>query len=221
VLSHAAVLTVVMALLASHEAPTGSSRYDGGAKFRSLEGSIRVTGRLVDAETRRPVTRAQIWIHGFNDAFDAQASLEPGPDRNDFELFLPAPDLRLRIADRSDEYALFERLFVAKDGQLDVEIALQPTHWLVLRGRVLWDDHGTLRPVGRGRHPVVGAPIIDVFPDGHLNRDSEGRYEGRVPREELEFSAVSTALRLEPSRLDLRGATEDERELDLIFRAAR
>jgi hypothetical protein len=192
--------------------------YDGGARFKALPGAVRVTVRLIDAETRRPVPRLELWVHGFNDAIDAQSSLWPGDERSTFELWLPEPEVRLRIADRTDQYELFERRFVAEGQRLDLEVELQPTHWIRLHGRVLWDDGGTLRPVGFTPPRKVGNPMISIGPSGEIDRDGEGRYSVRVPREELTTNVVSSALRVHPPRLDLRGATETERELDLVLR---
>lgn len=217
-LIHLGFIVGVGILVEARGEPVLRSRYDGGSRYRALPGAVRVIARLIDAETHRPVPRTSLWIHGFNDALDAQASLEPGVDLASFELWLPAPELRLRIVDKTDEYVLFEQRFVADGPRLDLEIALQPTHWIRLHGRVLWDDGGTLRPVGYEGNPVVGPPMISIGRAGGVHSDDDGRFSIRVPREELETDVISSRLRVHPRRLDLRGATEAERALDLVLR---
>jgi hypothetical protein len=180
--------------------------------------NVRVTGRLLDARIGKPVARTRLWIHGFNDEVKAQASLKPEEGSTAFELFLPTPHVRLRIADKSDEYVLFEQSYEASDGRLDIDVRLQPSDWIVLRGRILWDDEATLRPFERDA-PKVGDARFYFGRSGSLQIDNDtGTYSARLPRELAVIRAVNTSFTLHPKSIDLTGATEAERVVDLTFR---
>jgi hypothetical protein len=188
-------------------------------------GPIRVTGRLLDAETRCPVSRAHLWVHGFNDdparprraPSKQQRSLAPDRDATTFEFNLVESTIRLRIADRSHEYELFERAFTATNGALDVDVLLVPTHWIRLHGRFLQRDRGKTRPLYGGDGSMGSHPFVDIGPASWIDYDDEGRYSVRVPRELLRVAAVDTSRHPVPREIDLRGVTEDEREQDFVF----
>jgi hypothetical protein len=186
-------------------------------------GAIEVRGRLVDAETGKAVARTQIWVHGFNDEADYEVSLERDEDATSFVLRLPERKVRLRVYDGEHVYALFEKNFMAPaSGPLDVEVRLEPTHWIVLHGRVLNRDGDVLTPVRREesadlRPRMGGDPIIGIGPAGSVYYDDDGNYTVRVPRELLEITTLDTNRVANPRQLDLRGVKEDERAWDVIL----
>lgn len=183
-----------------------------------------VTGRLLDAETGKPVVREGIWIHVFPAGSTTPSSAEPDTDRSDFEIELdtlgssagaPGTRVRLRVADSARAYEVFEREFTLVGGALDVDVKLVPTHWLRLHGRIAWRDGARLRPVREGG-PNVEHALIYLGP--HLLW-TEGRdtYSLLVPRELLRVFSVNTSHGVVPREIDLRGASEAERELDLVL----
>jgi hypothetical protein len=181
--------------------------------------AVHVAGRLIDGESGKPVTRAGIWVHAFRDEIKAQSTAEPDANRSDFELTLPGPaaSVRVRVADSTNAHELFEQTFAVTGNALDVDVKLVPTHWLRLHGRIQWRDGDRLRPASEGDdvfgHGLflwrAGAPGVDV-----PQRDE---YSVLVPRELLRPAALCTEHRLAPVEIDLRGATEAERRVDLVF----
>ncbi len=186
----------------------------GGAGVGEQDLCVRVTGRLVDDETGRPVSRDAIYIHAFNDEVPYQVSLEPD-DETTFELGAPEPNVRLRIADTSNEYELYERTFTVENGALDVEVRLKPTHWVRLHGTVLWRDGAAPRPLREGdgnvRHGQVSLGRYG------LHAQEDGTYATRVPRERFEVLVINTSYSPQPREVDLRGVTGEEHELDFVL----
>jgi hypothetical protein len=187
-------------------------------------GNIEVRGRLVDAETGAPVKRDRVYVHAFNDATKVQVSLEPDKTASSFELRLPSPEIRLRVYDMDRVHALFEKNFTAPaDGKLDVEVRLEPTHWIRLHGHFYYREDGKVRPVDHGepsidnRPRIGGSPIIHIGPRSSVYYDDDGAYSLLVPRELLKIGMVDTPCHPVPAELDLRGATGDEREFDLYL----
>lgn len=187
-------------------------------------GPIHVTGRLLDAETGRPVSRAKIWIHGFNDdpADPAhrslpkqQRSLAPG-DATTFEFNLVEPTIRLRVADGEHVYELFEQELTARDGRLDVDVRLTPTHWVRLHGRVFWRENGKLEPFVPTRSRWRGATIC-LSRGNSPEPDDRGNYSVLVPRELIKVLTIDSPRRVEPHEIDLRAERGDERAQDFVF----
>ena len=182
--------------------------------------AVHVTVRLVDDETGKPVSRAGNYVHAFNDATGHQVSLDPA-DETEFELEMPAPEIRLRVPDRTNTYELFEEDFVAKDGVLDVEIRLRPTHWIRLHGTLLWKDtDGTLRPLSEGDGNVRKAALSAGRGVGFAP-GSDGTYSVNAPREVLEIVSINTNYRHAPTRVDLSNETGDDYALDLVLSPSR
>lgn len=181
-------------------------------------GNIEVRGRLVDAETGAPVKRDRVYVHAFNDATKVQVSLEPDKTTSTFELRLPAPEIRLRVYDMERVHALFEKNFTAPaDGKLDVDVRLEPTHWIRLHGHFYYREDGKVRPVDHGDGSMGCCPLIDIGPRSWVDYDDDGAYSLLVPRALLKIEMVDTACHPVPAELDLRGATGDEREFDLYL----
>jgi hypothetical protein len=119
----------------------------------------------------------------------------------------------------SHEYEVFEQNFTATGGVLDVEVRLKPSHWIVLHGKVLWRDGAKLRPIRDGDGNVSHALISIHQQDSAemLSLADDGSYCVRVPREALRICAVDTNRAPNPNAIDLRGATEAERQFDVIL----
>ncbi len=179
---------------------------------------VLVTGQLLDAESGAPVSRENIYVHAFNDATKTQVSVEPGGDA-EFELEIPAPEIRLRVADTTNVYELFEQDYVAKGGRLDVEVRLQPTHWVRLHGTILWrDGQGRLRPLSEGDGQVRDARL-SAGREVQFDPDGDGEYSVMAPREALEISTINTSYVSNPASVDLSGVTGEEHKLDLVLTA--
>jgi hypothetical protein len=177
-------------------------------------GGVRVTGRLVDDTTGKDVPRREFWVHGFSDSVKKQVSLSSAPEPT-FSLVLPARDVRLRIADGSNQYRLYEQRFTATSDVLDVEVRLVPTGYVRLHGRVLVRDGARVRPP-----PITGQmgfmPRVHVGPAG-LDYREDGSYSARVPRELLAVRTINTPLGIHPKEVDLRGVTTDDHALDFVL----
>lgn len=179
----------------------------------------RVTGRLIDDETGKPVARSTFYIHAFDDAAKLQVSLDPDDD-TDFSLRVTGTSIdgrkiRLRVPDLSNRYELYEKTFEEQDGVLDVDVRLKPTHWVRLHGKVLWRDGKVLRPIQEGdgnvRHAQVSAGRAGLRPD------SDGNYSVRAPRELLKVLTINTNRAVHPKEIDLSGFKGDEFEQDVTL----
>lgn len=183
-----------------------------------------MTGRLLDAETGRPVSRARIWIHGFNDDPDdpayrrppkQQRSLAPD-DETVFEFNLVEPTIRLRVFDKENVYQRFEQTLAAQDGRLDVDVRLTPTHWVRLHGRVFWREGGRLEPFVP-RHGRWLENEICLSRGNPLDPDEHGCYSTRAPRELLKVMTISSPRRVTPREVDLRDERGDDHVQDFVF----
>ena len=187
-----------------------------GCTGQSLKSSVHVSVRLVDDETGEAVSRADNYVHAFNDATGHSVSLDPA-DETEFELEMPAPEIRLRVPDRTNTYELFEQSYVAVDGVLDLVVRLRPTHWIRLHGTILWRDvDGTLRPLCEGdgnvRDARLGAGENVSFEPGR-----DGGYWVNSPRRLLEIHTVNTNYACSPARVDLSDETGDDYEFNLVL----
>lgn len=180
-------------------------------------GQVRVLVRLVDDETGEPVSRNGNYVHAYNDAQDLSVMLEPG-DGERFELCMQEPEVRLLIPDSSGFYERFEQSFAAKDGLLDIEVRLKRTHWIRLYGTMLWEDaSGDLHPLSEGSGNIRHV-FLSGMPSGS-DLSGDGQYSVRKPRELLKFLSVNTSYHHSPREIDLRGVTEDEYELNFVFKS--
>jgi hypothetical protein len=180
----------------------------------------RLTGRLLDAETQAPVSRETFHVHAFNDAQHHQVSLGPEAGHT-FALHVPEAGVRLRIADKSRKYALYERRMVLEKGTTALDIALEPTHYVRVHGHLV--DAETGRRVPRAEHErVLGGPVlIYIFGQRRLGPiwpDEDGGYSERLPREKIRFGLVDTSEKLVEDLVDLQGFAGEEYEFDLKVR---
>ena len=105
----------------------------------------RLSGTLLDAETGEAVPRAGIYVHVFCDEVNLQKTVNPDETKSDFEVLVPKPKVRLRVYDGSHVYALYERTMTLASKTERVEVRLEPTNYIKLRGRVL--DGSTGKPI--------------------------------------------------------------------------
>ncbi len=211
VLSVVVLFLVALTAACTGHDPSAQGDTDGPAGL-----GTRVTGRLIDDETGAAVSRTSIYVHAFHDADTTQVSLKPTNDPT-FELTIPGDVIRLRIPDLSHEYELFEQTFTAQNGVIDVDVRLTPTHWVQVRGKVLWRDGDQLRPVSEGDGNVRSARV-SMGPGGHaLSLGADGSYTRRVPRQLLHVLTVNTNRSPNPREIDLAGFTGDEYEQDVIL----
>jgi len=182
------------------------------------DGPVLVKGRLLDDETGRPVPRTTIYVHAFSDDVRKSVSLDPG-EGSTFSLRLPTRSVRLRVADIGDEYALWERTFALDGDTLDQEVRLKPLHWIRLHGRILVGDDQGLHPLPRGDGGTGSRALVSFRPGGRMHEDfSDSSYWVRVPRERIRVQCLDSAEMPEKKVIDLTGATEAEREFDVILR---
>ena len=186
----------------------------------SLGSGTEVRGRLVDAETGKPVPRSTFYVHAFDDAAKLQVSLDPDDDA-DFSLRMTGTSIdgrkiRLRIPDLSNTYELWEQTFEEQDGVLDVDVRLKPTHWVRLHGKVLWRDGAVLRPLGEEKQGNVRNAQVSAGRVG-LRPDAAGNYSVKAPRELLKVLTINTNRRAEPSEIDLSAFKGDEFEQDVTL----
>ena len=177
--------------------------------------NVTISGRIVDAETGRPVARKSIFIHAFDDATKRQVSLRPADD-DAFELTTTWPTVRLRVADVSDEYRLDEQTFTVTGNAWDGTIRLVPTHWVLLHGRLLWRDGARLRPPSEGDGAVRHA-FLGIGPKHDVHAADDGSYSVRVPREVVAILTVNTSLAPSQKSLDLTAVQGDEFAHDVIL----
>jgi hypothetical protein len=213
---HALALTLVLASGAC-------SRHSSADPSGPGEGPVHVTGRLLDAETGRPVSRKTVWIHGFNDTRPdpkfpnvcEERSLAPD-DPTTFAMNLLDPTIRLRVYDKSHAYEMFEVTLVAHDQALDVDVRLRPTHWVRLHGRVFWREGGALKPFVRKPERWKKNQIV-LSPGDSLEPDEDGNFSHLVPRELLKVLLISSERRVTPHEVDLREERGDEHAQDFVF----
>jgi hypothetical protein len=177
---------------------------------------LRISGRLVDAETGRPVPRTAIYIHAFDDATKRRVTLDPEQGDDSFELTTTWPLVRLRVADTSNEYRLDERTLTVTGAAWDGTIRLVPTHWVLVHGRVLWRDGTTLRPPSQGDGNVRHAGV-SFGRAGGVRHAEDGSFSVRLPRESLPILTIDTNRTPAQKSLDLTGVTGDEFAFDVIL----
>lgn len=174
----------------------------------------RVSGCIVDDETGRPVAREEIWIHAFDDAAKRQVTLKPSGDTS-FALRIEGDPIRLVVADISHAYKRYEKTLTAHDGAINVDVRLEPTHWVRFHGKLSWRDGARLRPIREGDGNVSNA-LIDIGGE-RLAPDKHGAFSLRLPRERLEVWSLDTSRAAVPRVIDLTGYTGDEYEADLVL----
>jgi hypothetical protein len=177
--------------------------------------SFTVSGRLVDAETGRPVPRTAIYVHAFDDATKRKVSLSPDDD-DAFELRTTWPVVRLRVADTSNEYRLDERTLTIAGDAWDGTIRLVPTHRVRVHGRVLWRDGANLRPPSDGDGTVRHAHVF-FGRAGGADHAEDGSFSVRLPREALQILTINTGLSPAQKSLDLSAVQGDEFAFDVIL----
>jgi hypothetical protein len=176
--------------------------------------SFTISGRLVDAETGRPVPRTAIYVHAFDDATKRKVSLSPDDD-DAFELTTTWPVVRLRVADTSNEYRLDERTLTIAGDAWDGTIRLVPTHRVRVHGRVLWRDGANLRPPSEGDGGVRHAQVS--FGRAGVNHAEDGSYSVRLPREKLDILTINTSGTPVQKTLDLSAVQGDDFAFDVIL----
>jgi len=179
---------------------------------------FRIRGRLVDAETGEPVSRESIYVHAFHDATHHQVTLDP-ESASTYEVEMPAAEVRLRIADKSRRYKLYEERYVFEPGTNEFDVRLEQTHFVLLHGRVL--DKETGKPLERseGLGRAARMHIDEVNGDyGSVTvPKADGSFSVRVPRSLLRIRFVNTAKTPADPALDLRGVDGDTCERDVLM----
>ena len=180
------------------------------------EGDLRVSGWLVDAETGESVSREDIYIHAYDDTTGEQLTLEHSKS-SEFAFDTESSVVRFLIVDKGHKYKKYERVYdLQKDG-VELEAALQPTHFVRVSGRVLvGSSKEQLRPIRSS--PELGATPFVHLGDERLKLDSSGRYSTRLDRELHRVQRLNFGGEVHPTELDLRGCEKDEFQFDVTLR---
>lgn len=180
------------------------------------EGNVRVSGRLVDMETGRDVSRRNMIIHAFDDQAGEQVTLGKAKG-SEFVFNTTSPLVRLRIVDTSHEYKLYEGGHIEFGDGIKLEAGLRPTHFVRVHGRVLMgSNHDSLRPIPSS--PIIGATPFVHIGDRKLSPDSNGYYSTRLPRRLHRIQTINFGGTVHPYELDLRDYAEDEVQVDVTLK---
>jgi hypothetical protein len=186
------------------------------------QGDYVIRGSLVDGETGAPVSRENVYVHVFNDAIQRTTSPER-EDASTFTVRMPLSQVRLRVVDTTDRYHLYETTLEVPARGLDHVVQLVPTHYVLLKGRVLIRDGTAWVPhpevgTGMGETPLLSFGFDDDRPPGWtvaLGKDAA--FEVRLPRERLRLFVVDSPLAPETPVVDLTGVTDDVVQRDIHF----
>ncbi len=177
-----------------------------------------IRGTVIDSETGEEVSRAKMYLHFFCDEIDYQQSLDPR-DVTDFEVSMPRATVRIRAADGSSRYHLFETTIEITGSEIEFDIPMVPTHYVLLQGKILDARAGTviLPKPGLGNTPLFYIHDEKGFNASMIGPASNGTYSVRVPREKLTILVVNTPLGLRTGTLDLTGFEGEVRKFDLVL----
>jgi hypothetical protein len=180
---------------------------------------VRVTGRIVDAESGLAVPRDHVFVHGFSDDVKAQVSLRPETGTAPFSLDLPTRNVRLRVADTTKQYELWEQTFTADAATLDREVRLVPTHWVLVHVGVRWRDGDKLRPLEEGdgnvrKASLAFSPSADSSSYDHMGSSS---YSVRLPRRKYDVLLINTNRSVSPKTFDLSGVAGEETTAEFVL----
>jgi len=189
-------------------------------------GDYEIRGSIIDAETGAPISRSNVYVHVFNDLIKEQAS--PGlAVESTFTVRMLVPQVRLRIYDASSRYQLYETEFDVPESGLDHVARLMPTHYVLVKGRLMFLEGDTWIPLSPqvarrfGKWPGLGFRLDgDREGSWSVRHDSDASFEVRVPRERLLVSLINTGLEPVTDVVDLTGVTADlvERDVQLVPR---
>lgn len=179
---------------------------------------------FVDAETSALVSRNPLWFEASNVATGETVSPGYYLHQSSFTVRMPLPDVRLRVQDWTSEYRKHEETFVVPPTGIDCVIRLVPTHFVLLKGRLLVEDHGQWVKLPREPHTgAIGENLLLSFCTeernyGDANIDN-GIFEIRLPRDRFEILILDSPFAAEEPRvLDLTGVKDDviERDFHLV-----
>ncbi len=183
------------------------------------QGDYEIRGSLVDAETRAPVSRADVYVHAFNDGLGRQTSLER-EDATTFIIRMPRPDVRLRVSDATGRYQLYETTLDVPSGGLDHVVQLVPTHHVLVTGRLLVREGDGWARV-RLREGIGANPLLSFRSDGGgseglwVDQRADGSFRARLPRSRVHVLMLDTALHPDPAILDLTSVRDEAVERDI------
>ncbi len=198
----------------------GAGCSEPGRKSRPAgEGPYLLRGRLVNAETGAQVSRSTFWLHFFCDDIDHQSTLDPA-GATDYAVRMPQAKVRVRAFDSTDEYHLFETTLALAGDKREYDIALRPTHYVMLRGRVI--DGATGKPIvptsGMGAGPLLYVSAAGTSWHGaSFVPEGDGTFLFRAPRTTLSISAVNTSKGVRTRTLDLSGVTAAEHSAEFVL----
>jgi hypothetical protein len=186
---------------------------------------------FIDTETGERVSRRDLWVEVHNDGSEVDVEIERAV-ASTFIVRMPEPEVRLRIGDYTDRYREYETTLLVPPTGLDHVVRLIPTHFVLLKGRLLERERGAWVPM---RLPPNDG-MLHGWPQLHLDLDDEqldsesaqpraswsispkddSSFELRLPRKRLRLDgAINTALAPETPVLDLTEFVGDVLQLDI------
>jgi len=186
----------------------------GGPRPRG-EGDYLLEGTVRDAKTGEPVARDTLYLHFFCDGIDHQVTLDPSSE-TEYAVRMPQPTVRVRVADTDDAYHLYERTVEIEGKSRTLDLPLEPTGFVLLRGRVVDAADGSAVPRGAdGGHGPLLYLSGDGWSEGPVSLEEDGSFTLRVPRAKIEIRAVDTARSIANPDLDLTGFAGASRKFEL------
>ncbi len=194
---------------------TAASSLLAGCGDSTTNAGYRLKGKVVDAETGERVSRETIYLHFFCDAIKAQKTIDRGAGST-YDVLMPQATIRVRVADKSDRYKLFEQTITLASKQQTFDIPLVPTHNIRLHGKV-----AGYRPPGPDAK--LGDSVLFYFEHGGravagpMAPDSDGTYSLYVPRGIITITAVNMGGKIKDPTVDLTGKTGKAHQHDIEF----
>lgn len=164
-------------------------------------------GRLTDAETGAPVLRDTLLMHFNCDDLAFRDTLMPR-DMTEYRIAMPDRKIRVRVLDSSGRYEPYEHVVTVAGEEQALDIALTPTHNVLLLVRLV-DGISGRQPIDMriaGEWTGLRLTLSDEqgqVHDGHLVLDDFGAVEVRVPRTKLRIAVTNVSTVPEQPVIDL------------------
>jgi hypothetical protein len=211
------VMVVAMAFCGCADGDDPRNAAEQAGSSSPHRGTVELSGRLVDGETGKPVSRRRTYMQAFADGSRLpSAKLEP-EDTPRFAFNLTGDDIRIEVWDKDGQYERLERTFKLGENSKDVELRLTPARRVLVHGRVLWRDAGKLRPPAEGDSSVRDA-VVSIG-GVSLVLSNDGSFAVRLPRKKLPVMTVNTRRDPIPEVIDLSTTDKSDMEQDIILEA--
>ena len=142
-------------------------------------------------------------------------------DMSEYRIALPDRRIRVRVLDEAHVYEPFEQTVMVEGEELQLDIALLPTHYVLLRARFV-DGVTGRQPVDMrvsGEWAGLMLTVSDergLVHEGLLVPDDDAVVKVRVPRKKLRLETTNVSTVPQEPELDLRGFEGDA--FDFVIR---